>query len=115
VVLRNSLIRIKSGLKILEVIFFAVSNEACTHHVQIDCYLFTKSSSSRRSFFDRTTPVKLCSVVCILIACLRHQFLGLIQKVVHIKIHFVNELEKQLLDVRCCLLSFVLNMYRLID
>jgi len=54
-----------------------IYNEACAHRVQVDCYLFTESSSSNRSFFDWATPVKLCSIViCMLIDCLLRQLLG---------------------------------------
>jgi len=57
-----------------------LSDEACAHRVRVDCYLFTESSC-RRSFFDWATPVKLCIIViCMLIDCLLHQFLGSIQK-----------------------------------
>jgi len=56
---------------------FYLSNEACAHRVRVDCYVFTESSLCRRSFFDRATPVILCSIViCMLIDCLLHQFLG---------------------------------------
>ena len=54
-----------------------LSDEACTLAVQIDCYLFTESSSCRRSFFDWATPVKLCSIVIfMLVDCLVHQLLS---------------------------------------
>jgi len=57
-----------------------LSDEACTHRVHIDHYLFTKSPSSRNSFPDWATPVKLCSIViCMLIDCRLHQFLSSIQ------------------------------------
>ena len=56
-------------------------DQACAHRVHVDCYLFTESSSCRRSFFDWATPVKLCSIVsCMIIDCLLHQYLGSIQK-----------------------------------
>jgi len=42
---------------------FYLSNEACARRARVDCYLFTESSSCRRSFFDWATPVKLCSIV----------------------------------------------------
>jgi len=40
-----------------------LSDEACTHRVHVYCYLFTESSSCRRSFFVWMTSVKLCSDV----------------------------------------------------
>jgi len=62
-----------------------LSDEACAHRVHVYCYLFTESSSCRRSFFDWATPVKLCSsVFCMRIDCLLHQFLGSIQERVRV-------------------------------
>ena len=95
-----------------------LSDEACAHRVRVDCYLFTKSSSCHRSFFDWTTPVKLCSTVfCMLIDCLLHQFLGSIQKGVRVRVpprmHVVNELKQQVVDVRLCLSAIPLTTCRL--
>jgi len=71
-----------------------LSNEGCAHRVHVYCYLFTESSSCRRSFFNWATPVKLCrSVFYILIDCLLHQFLGSIQervRVPHRKHHMMS-------------------------
>jgi hypothetical protein len=85
-----------------------LSDEARTHRVHFDCFLFTESSSCCRSFFDWATPVKLCSIVnCMLIDCLLSQFLGSIQKGVRIlyAMHVDNELKQQVVDVRLCLLA----------
>jgi len=52
------------------------------------------------------TTVKLCNIViCMLIDCLLHQFLGSIQKRVRVpqRMHVVNELKQQVVDVRLCL------------
>ena len=50
-----------------------LSNEACAHRVHVYLYLFTESSSCRRSFFDWATSVQLYSIVsCMLIDCLLH-------------------------------------------
>ena len=80
------------------------SDEACTHRVHVDCYLFTEWSSSRRSFLNWATPVKLCNIlICMLIVCILHQFSSPIHKGILIpsQKHFVNELKKQVIDVRC--------------
>jgi len=93
-------------------------DEACAHRVHVYCYLFTESSSCRRSFFDWATPVKLCSsVFCMLIDCLLPQFLGLIQERVHVphRMHVVNELKQQVVDVRFCLSAISLTTCRLDD
>ena len=85
-----------------------LSDEACAHRVQNDCSLFTESYSSCCSFFDRATPVKLCSVVmCMHVDCPLHQFLGPIQKGVRIpcQMHLVNKLKKKVIDVRRCLIA----------
>jgi len=76
--------------------------------------------SCRRSFFDWATPVKLySSVFCMLIDCLLHQFLGLIQERVRVRVshrkHVVNELKQQVVDVRLCLSAISLTTCRLDD
>jgi len=95
-----------------------LSYEACTHCVHIDCYLFTESSYSRRFFPDWATPVKLCStVICLPVNCLLHQFLGSIQKGVRIpyQLYLINDLKKQVVDVRRCLLAISLTTCKLDD
>jgi len=95
-----------------------LSNEVCAHRVRVDCYLFTEPSSCRCSFFDWATPVKVCSIlICMLIDCLLHPFLGLIQKRVCVphRMHVVNELKQQVVDVRLCILPILLTMCRLND
>jgi len=95
-----------------------LSNEVCTHRVHIDGYLFTESSTSRRSFPDWATPVQPCSiVVCMLINCRLHQFLSLIHKEFRIPypVYLVNELKMQVVDVRLCLLAISLATCRHIN
>ena len=84
----------------------------CTHRVHDDCYLFTKSSSCRRTLFYCATSVKLCSIaICMLIDCPLHKFLGSIQKGVRVpyRMCLVHKLQQQVVDVRRCLLviSFI--------
>jgi len=96
-----------------------LSDEACTHSVHIDRHLFTKSPSSRSSFFDWATPVtvKPCHVViCLLIDCCLHQFLSLIQKWVRIpdQAHLRRwKTKNQVVDVRLSLLAISLATCRL--
>ena len=73
-----------------------LSDEDYKHRVHIDVYLLTESSFSCRSFLDWATPCKLCSIViCVIVDCLLHQFLGSIQKWVRIpyQIHLITKLE----------------------
>ena len=72
-----------------------LSDEDYKDRVHIDVYLFTESSFSRRTFFDWATPGKLCSIICVIVDCLLHQFLGSIQKWVRIpyQIHLINKLK----------------------
>ena len=93
-----------------------LSDEACAHRVRVD--LFNESSFCRRSFFKWATPVGSCSIVfCTLIDCLLHQFLGSIQKRVCVpyRMHVVNELKLQVVDVYLCLSAILLTMRRLND
>ena len=74
-----------------------LSDEACTHYVHVDCYLFIESTSCRRSLFDWATPVKLYSIVIrILIDYLLQTLLGSIQKGVRVpyRMHVVNVLKQ---------------------
>ena len=95
-----------------------LADEACAHRVHAYCYLFTESSSCRRFFFDWATPVKPCSsAFCLLIDCLLYQFLGSIQDRVRVplRMHVVNQLKWQVVDVRLCLSAISLTTCRLDD
>jgi len=93
-----------------------LSDEACAHRAHIDRYLLTESPSSRCSFSVCATPFKLCIIIiCMLIDCHLHQFLSWIQKGFRIlqQVHLVNELKRQVVDVRLCLLAISLTKCRL--
>jgi len=97
-----------------------LSDEACTHRVRVDCYLFNESSSCRRSFL---TGRLLSSSAVLYVTCSSIAFFtnswarSTIQKRFRFpyRMHIANELKQQVFDVRLCLLAISLTTRRFND